>query len=80
MLAKSKLNTTEVVLSKALIDPNISHDEFALINNLLKEYNDMKEEIKNYNDKQRTLWFINKFEVYIKQCYWIAWSVEKIEK
>ena len=53
MLAKSKLNTTEVVLSKALIDPNISHDEFALINNLLKEYNDMKEEIKNCNDKQK---------------------------
>ena len=53
MLAKSKLNTTEVVLSKALIDPKISHDEFALINNLLKEYNDMKEEIKNYNDKQK---------------------------
>ena len=53
MLAKSKLNTTAVVLSKALIDTNISQDEFALINNLLKEYNDMKEEIKNYNDKQK---------------------------
>ena len=29
------------------MDSNISHDEFALINNLLKEYEDMKEGIKN---------------------------------
>ena len=42
LLAKAKLNTIEV-----LIDSNISYDEFALINNMLKEYDDMKEEIKN---------------------------------
>ena len=30
---------------KALINSNISHDEFVLINNLLKEYNDMKYKI-----------------------------------
>ena len=37
----------EVLISKTLIDSVISHDEFALINNVLKEYNKMKEEIKN---------------------------------
>ena len=47
MLAKSKLNSIEVLISKALIYSLISHDEFILINNLLKEYNEMKEEIKN---------------------------------
>ena len=47
MLAKSKLNSIEVLISKALIDSNISHGEFVLINNVLKEYDDMKEEIKN---------------------------------
>ena len=47
MLAKSKLNRIEALISKALIDLNISHDEFVLINNVLKEYNKMKEEIKN---------------------------------
>ena len=47
MLAKSKLNTIEVLISKALIDSVVSHDEFILINNVLKEYNEMKEEIKN---------------------------------
>ena len=42
LLAKSKLNSIEVLISKALIDSVISHDEF-----ILKEYNEMKEEIKN---------------------------------
>ena len=51
LLAKSKLNSIEVLISKALIDSNISHDEFVLINNVLKGFYDMKEEIKNYNDK-----------------------------
>ena len=47
LLAKSKLNSIEVLISKALINSVISHDEFVLINNALKEYNEMKEEIKN---------------------------------
>ena len=51
MLAKSKLNNIEVLISKVLIDSNISHYEFVLINNVLKEFYDMKEEIKNSNDK-----------------------------
>ena len=41
------LNSIEVLISKSLIDSCISHDEFALVNNVLKEYDDMKEEIKN---------------------------------
>ena len=47
MLAKSKLNRMKVLISKALTDLNISHDEFVLINNGLKEYSKMKEENKN---------------------------------
>ena len=39
LLAKCKLNSIEVLISKALIDSVISHDEFVLINNVLKEYN-----------------------------------------
>ena len=46
-LVKSKLNSIEILISKALIDSVISHDEFLLINNVLKKYNEMKEEIKN---------------------------------
>ena len=47
LLAKSKLNSIEVLIFTALIDSVISHDEPVLINNVLKEYNEMKEEIKN---------------------------------
>ena len=44
VLAKSKLNRIEVLISKALIDSNIGHDQFVLINNVLKEYKEIKEE------------------------------------
>ena len=46
LLAKFKSNSIEVLISKALIDSNISHNEFVLINNVLKEHYNMKEEIK----------------------------------
>ena len=51
LLAKSKLNTTEALISKALIDSNISHDDFVLVNNVVKEYDIMTEEIKDFNNK-----------------------------
>ena len=44
MLAKCNLNTNEVLLSKALINSYINHDQFISVNNVLKEY----DEIKNY--------------------------------
>ena len=47
MLAKYKLNSIEVLISKALIDSVISDDEFVLINNVLKWYNEVKEKIEN---------------------------------
>ena len=37
LLANSKLNSIEVLISKALIESNSSHDEFFLTNNLLKK-------------------------------------------
>ena len=39
---KDKLNTIEVLISKALIDSRISHDKFVSINNVLREYDEMK--------------------------------------
>ena len=51
MLAKTKLNIIEVLISKALIDSSISHDEFVLVNNVLKEHDNTKEEIQNSNNK-----------------------------
>ena len=37
LLAKSKLNSIEVLVFKVLIDLVISHDEFVLINNVQKQ-------------------------------------------
>ena len=37
LLAKSKLNTMEVLISIALIDSYINYDEFVLVNNVLRE-------------------------------------------
>ena len=45
MLANSKLNSIEILISKALIDSVISQDQFVLINNVLKEYNEMSNSI-----------------------------------
>ena len=55
LLAKSKLNRIEILISKALIDSNISQDEFISIYNVLKEFYDMKQEIKNSNNKWKFL-------------------------
>ena len=41
-----KLSTT-VSISKVLINPNISRDEIVSVNKILKEHNDMKEEINH---------------------------------
>ena len=47
LLAKSKLNTSEVLISKALFDSYIIHDEFVSVYKELREYNEIKEEIRN---------------------------------
>ena len=51
LLTKSKLNTIEVLNPKALIDLNLSHEEFVLINNVLKKFYKIKEELKSFNNK-----------------------------
>ena len=51
LLSKSKLNSRWVLISKALIGLNISHDQFVLINNVLNKFYDKKEKIKNSNNK-----------------------------
>ena len=43
LLAKTKLNNAEVLISKVLTDSNIGRDEF--VDYVLKEHNEMKEEI-----------------------------------
>ena len=47
LLEKAKLNTIEVLTSKSLIELDINHDQFVSANDVSREYNEMKEEIKN---------------------------------
>ena len=51
MLVKSRINSMEVLLSKAVLDLVINQEEFVLINNVREEYYDMKEKIKNYDNE-----------------------------
>ena len=50
LLAKINFNTTEVVIYMTLMNSYISHNKFMLVN-VLKEYDYMKEEIKNTNNR-----------------------------
>ena len=45
-LGKTKLDAAKVLISKALIDSYINHDGIVSVNNVLREYNEMKEEVK----------------------------------
>ena len=47
LLVKYKLNTIEVLISKDLINSCINDGKFVSIDNVLREYNDMKDEMKN---------------------------------
>ena len=41
-LGKNKLNIIEVLISKALIDSYINNDQFISVNNVLREYYEIK--------------------------------------
>ena len=51
LLGEFKLNSKEVLISKALTDSYITHNEFVLLNNMLEEHDDIKGEIKNLKSK-----------------------------
>ena len=50
LLAKPGLNSIKLLVRKALIDSYISQDKLVLVNNVLREYDDMKEATKNLKD------------------------------
>ena len=51
MLAKSKLNSIESLESRALIDMEISHEEFTTILKEKDKYEKMKENVRNISKK-----------------------------
>ena len=50
LLPKSKLNTIENLLSQALTDMEISHEEFIIILKEKDKYEKMKKNLKNVDD------------------------------
>ena len=60
MLAKNKLNSIESLISQALIDMEISHEEFTTILKEKDKYEKMEENVRNVSE----IWD------------WIAWIQE----
>ena len=50
-MAKSKLNSTEALVSQAIIDMEISHEVFITILKEKDKYEKMKENVKNVSEK-----------------------------
>ena len=52
MLARSKLNSIESKLSEALINNEISHEDFVTIINKDKKYRELKESLRTMNSQR----------------------------
>ena len=59
MLARSKLNSIESKISKALMDNEISHEDFETIINEEKKYRELKESIRMMNSQRSDVEKIN---------------------
>ena len=55
MLAKSKLNSIKTLISQALIDMEISHEEFVTILKEKYKYEKMKDNLRSENEKQEIM-------------------------
>ena len=55
MLAKSKFNSIETLISQALTDMEVSHEEFITILKGKDKYQKMKENFRNENEKYEVM-------------------------
>ena len=55
MLAKSKLNSNETLISQALIDMEKSHEEFMTILKEKDKYQKMKKSVRSVSEKQENI-------------------------
>ena len=62
MLARSKLNSIENKMSKALTDNEISHEDFETIINEEKKYRELKESIRMMNSQRSDAEKVNLIE------------------
>ena len=86
MLAKSKLNSIDTLKSQALIDMDISHEEFITILKEKDRYEMMKDDLRNkngesyeitrFNSVKSKIWKIFFSCVYIKEKYYWVFCVD----
>ena len=55
MLPKNKLSSTETLVSQALIDTEVNHEEFITILKEKDKYEKIKEKMKNVSEKQENM-------------------------
>ena len=55
MLAKSKLSSIEILVSQALIDMEMSHEEFVAIFKEKDKFEKMKENVRNVSEKEENV-------------------------
>ena len=55
MLAKSKLNSIETLISQALIDLDMSHEEFLRILKEKSKFDKMKENLRSENEEYKII-------------------------
>ena len=55
MLAKSKLSSIETLISRALIDIDISHEEFVTILKEKDKHEKMKESLRSENEEYKIM-------------------------
>ena len=78
MLAKSKLNSIETLISQALIDMDISHEEFVTILDEKDKYEKMKDNLRSENGEYKITRLSSiKSKTYIKNINlwdWVVWN------
>ena len=72
---KTKLNSIDVFISSALRDSYLSHDKLVPVSPVLRNMMIRKAQPKIQKPQQCSKYF----NLSIKQCYRIVWSVEKTE-
>ena len=75
MLATSKLDCIKTLISQALIDMEISHEEFNMIIREKQKYERMKENLRNATEKQENMILnsvnLRKSELVTSDFYWL---------
>ena len=69
MLAKSKLNSIDTLISPALIDMDISHEEFITISKEKDRYEMMKDNLKNKNGESYEIMRFNSVKSKIQKIF-----------